>query len=155
MKKYLSLLYNSALLIIIFVIVIVLLDVNNKVNLLATKNDLPRADNKAEYMQKSPLPNKKTSVANRELSILDGAFLPTGFSINANQKTAIAIINNGESSHSFVIDELNINSGLIEPGQTKEIVIDRQFTESKNYVFYSNAAGDDPQTFKGILMVTK
>jgi len=54
-----------------------------------------------------------------------------------------------------VIDELKINTGLIQPGQTKNVVIDQDFAESTVYNFYSDAAGDDKTTFGGVLMILK
>jgi len=111
------------------------------------------ADSNNTTANNSPAPQKTTKQT--DLSIQDQGFSPAGIQIYANQSNSLTITNNSKQPHSFVIDELKINSGLIQPGQTKTVVIDQDFPESAAYNFYSDAASDDKTTFKGILMILK
>ena len=89
------------------------------------------------------------------LEITDTGFLPADLEISADKISQISVTNSGQKSHSLVIDELNIDTDIIFPGETREFVIARDFNKPQAFTFHSNADGDDPQTFKGILMVTK
>lgn len=89
------------------------------------------------------------------VEISDETFSPVGIHISLNELAGISVANRGEKPHSFVIDELDIDSGPIEPGQTKELELSQNIRSAASFTFYSNAEGDDPQIFKGILMVTK
>jgi len=146
------------LIIILFVatcgIGIALINLNAKIDSLAVIGNPPiSADNTPRQAQNSSAEEKKG--ASRELAITDEGYSPAGFQASAGETTVIKITNNGQKVHSFAIDELDIDSGLIDPGQTKEIIMNKQFAEPKNYTFHSNADGDDPQTFTGVLMVLK
>jgi len=116
------------------------------------KTTLP-AGNDNTIASAPPAPQK--TVKQISLAIEDNGFSPTGIQIYANQSNSLTIANNSNQPHSFVIDELKINTGLIQPGQTKNVVIDQDFAESTVYNFYSDAAGDDKTTFGGVLMILK
>lgn len=92
-----------------------------------------------------------------ELKITDSGFSPTELRINADKINIISITNSGKNYCSFEIKDLDIAIDSIAPGEIMNLVIDRNFPESKNYSFSCSCAaeGDDPQTFEGVLMVLK
>lgn len=141
---------NLVLLIVVIFIITDLNSLKSKVDTLALS--IIPSDKKAipPFVQETV---QKTTVDSRSIKITNAGFLPAGFQIYANKETTIQLENNTDSPHSFIIDELNINSGLIESGTIKDIVINSGIAQIKNYTFYSNTEGDDPQTFKGVLMV--
>jgi len=98
----------------------------------------------------------KPELVIKQLKITDEGYSPQEIRIeNNNAVTNIKLANSGKREHSFAIDKLQIGPMLIGPGESFEFFIDKPLDPMETYVFYSNAAGDDPQTFKGILMVTK
>jgi len=98
---------------------------------------------------------KERETANFAIEISDQGYSPAEIKISDDKITTIKTTNKGEKDHSLVIDGLNIDSGSISSGQSIELVIYQTFEKSENYTFYSNAEGDDPQTFTGVLMVLK
>jgi len=147
-KKILAL--NIVYLIVIFGIIVNLIGINNKINKLTASENISITESQASKRQPATNQNEATV---KNLKITDTGYSPAGIQIYTEETTNIKILNSGQNSHSFVIDELNIDSGLIEPGQTKEIAINKEFIEPKTYTFYSNADGDDSQIFTGVLMV--
>lgn len=71
-----------------------------------------------------------------------------------NSDTVLTVENMGFREHSFVIDEVNLDTGLIAPGSSKDINLGNfPFDLGKTYTFYSNAAGDNKDDFSGVLTV--
>jgi plastocyanin len=58
------------------------------------------------------------------IDLVDIAFNPKGFSIRANTPTVITLVNQGVAVHTFDIDELNVHSGDLQPGQSTTVTID-------------------------------
>jgi len=133
-----------------------LTNLNNKINNLKTLPNVvienSAVDDKTNNKQPVQIQKK---IVDKNLEITDQGYSPSGVQIYGSQITVVKILNSGQNPHSFIINELDINIDPINAGETAEIVIDREFAESKNYTFYSNAEGDDPQTFTGVLMVLK
>jgi len=111
----------------------------------AKKTDQPSLTKAAE-----PAPAKEVSIA-----IGDKGFVDKGFQIFGQDKVIVHIANNGTSPHSFVIDKLNINSGDIPAGQTKDVLINPLTNESAIYDYYSLSSNDSKDVFAGIMMVVK
>ena len=55
----------------------------------------------------------------QDVAMVDIAFQPTELTIAANTDVTINLINQGALPHSFVIDELGVNSSVIDPGQIR------------------------------------
>lgn len=87
------------------------------------------------------------------IAVNDNGFVPSGFGLRSGSPASIVIKNTGKMPHSFVSDQLNINSGPILAGQTKTIKIQQLPNEIAEYDFYSNMPGDDQRLFSGIIMV--
>ena len=121
---------------------------NNAFGLLmgsAKKTDQPSLTGAAE-----PVPAKEVSIA-----IGDKGFVDKGFQIFGQDKVIVHIANNGTSPHSFVIDKLNINSGDIPAGQTRDVLVNPLANESAMYDYYSLSGNDSKNVFAGVMMVVK
>jgi heme/copper-type cytochrome/quinol oxidase subunit 2 len=76
-----------------------------------------------------------------EIEILDGAFQPNALLLRANRDVMLTLVNRGTMVHSFNIDELNIRTGDIQPGQSVTVTIN---AKPGTYSFYS-AVGGQPE----------
>lgn len=166
-QKFLSI-TNTILFFGVIAILMILINFNNNITSLAnrveqienlslpmiiensTKNEMAGA---VDHVA-SPVKAKEIAGVNN-LEINDLGFFPAEIKISSNKISRISVINSGKKPHSLVIDELNIDLGIIYPAETREFVIAQDFTESKSYVFYSNAEDDNPEIFKGNLIITK
>jgi|GEM_PF-6354024 len=92
---------------------------------------------------------------------MDMAMRPDGFStkgiqINAGQKMELTLVNDDSKPHSFNIDELDIKTGPIAPGQGKTVIIENSPAKSVGYQYYSDIDGDKENTnFVGTLMILR
>lgn len=89
------------------------------------------------------------------VEINDLGFTIKGFQVWASDIVNITVSNTGSKAHSFVIDELNIDSGIIGAGESKLVRIESLPNEEKIYNFYSNASDDKANGFGGIMLVSK
>lgn len=87
------------------------------------------------------------------VEVNDNGFLSKGFQASSFNAVTIVFVNNGTKAHSFVIDELDVDSGAVESGQTKTITIRSLPQENKVYNFYSGVSGDREAGFSGLMMV--
>jgi len=69
--------------------------------------------------------------------------------------TSLEITNRGVNGHSFVIDELGVDTGMIKPGETRTVTLKSLANEPQNYTFYSNLTEDDKDKFSGEFIVEK
>ena len=78
---------------------------------------------------------------------------PTTLSAQVGQAVNVTLENGGALDHTFLIDELAVNSGTVSPGQSGTI----SFTPSKagTYTFYCNIAGHKEGGMVGTLTVTE
>lgn len=53
-----------------------------------------------------------------ELIAADNRFLPTTIEAKAGDEITVEVENTGDSPHEFQIEELDLNTGTIEPGRT-------------------------------------
>lgn len=79
------------------------------------------------------------------------AYTPTTITAKVGQTVNVTIVNNGALEHTFLIDELGVNSGSIPAGQTAKVT----FTASKEgtFSFYCNVAGHKEGGMVGTLTV--
>ena len=84
------------------------------------------------------------------IDLVDIAFNPRGFSIPANTPTVVTFVNQGASVHSFTIDELNVHSGDIQPGQSTTVTID---APAGAYAYYCSIPGHRAAGMVGTLTV--
>ena len=88
-----------------------------------------------------------------KITMDDGGYLQDRFVLSPEGTKMLEITNKGVNAHSFVIDELAIDSGVIEPGQTRTIALDSLPDEPLDYIFYSNLSDDDKENFSGVFAV--
>ncbi|MGQ0680659.1 MAG: cupredoxin domain-containing protein [Actinomycetota bacterium] len=55
-----------------------------------------------------------------EVSATDSVFSPTNVSVPSGEVT-LRFVNNGTLQHNLTIDSLGVDSGIIEPGDSKEV----------------------------------
>ena len=88
-----------------------------------------------------------------EITVSEDGFSLSGIRISPNQLATISITNTGEKPHSFVVDELEIDTGLIKPGQTKKIEFSKDIKSPESFEFYSNAEGDNKEKITGLITI--
>jgi uncharacterized cupredoxin-like copper-binding protein len=78
---------------------------------------------------------------------------PTTLSAKVGQTLKVTLANSGALDHTFLIDELGVNSGTVAPGQSGTV----SFTPNKagTYSFYCNVAGHKEGGMVGTLTVTE
>lgn len=87
-----------------------------------------------------------------KIVVNDSGYVDKRMVLSAGETKMLEVINKGVNPHSFVIDGMMIDSGAINPGQTKTIALENLSGELRNYTFYSNLAGDDKDKFSGIFI---
>ena len=55
------------------------------------------------------------------IATVDNNFAPSNFAAPAGQQITLTITNNGQNSHSFTIDSLAVDTGVLEPGQQAQV----------------------------------
>jgi cupredoxin-like protein len=64
------------------------------------------------------------AAAGSTIQLIEFAFNPKAFTIPANTPTTLTLTDAGVSVHNFNIDQLNVHSGDLEPGQSTQVTID-------------------------------
>jgi uncharacterized cupredoxin-like copper-binding protein len=82
--------------------------------------------------------------------LVDVAFSPRGFSIPANAPTVVTLVNRGAVAHNFTIDELNVRSGDLRPGQATTVTVD---APAGAYAYYCAIPGHRQAGMVGTLTV--
>lgn len=88
-----------------------------------------------------------------KITVNDGGYLQKKLVLTPEVPTYLEITNKGVNDHSFVIDELGVDSGVIKPGETRAISLPSLENKAQNYVFYSNLAGDGNEVFSGEFII--
>jgi len=83
----------------------------------------------------------------------DAGYAQTELNISISGLKMLEIENKGVNPHSFVIDGLMIDSGAIASGEVRTVVLENLPAIATNYTYYSNVAGDDKETFSGVIIV--
>jgi len=89
----------------------------------------------------------------RFVIITDNGFLTKTFEVNADSKLNLSISNQGQNTHSFNIDKLNIKTGPINTEQTTKVTatLPEGITSLE---YYSDSGNDaDTNTFKGTIKI--
>lgn len=89
-----------------------------------------------------------------DIEVSDNGFTNNSIAANTTDDVTIVLRNTGTKPHSFVIDDLGLDSQLVEGGNFKVIVVDSLPERTAAYTFYSNAPDDEVGVFSGVLNVT-
>lgn len=100
-----------------------------------------------------PVSAENPSESAIRIAVDDGGWTPKQIDISLSSARVVEVANNGVNPHSFVIDELGVDSGAIMPGATKTIFLQNLSGEAAIYPFYSNTAGDSPEKFSGQITI--
>jgi hypothetical protein len=127
---------------------------------LATVSE-PLTDNKCACRDKIsnkpavlfPVSAGEPSEGNIKLVVDDSGYLDKELILSAVGTKMLEVINKGVNPHSFVIDGMMIDSGVIKPGESKTIALESLSGDSQSYSFYSNLPGDNKEKFSGVFVV--
>jgi nitrite reductase (NO-forming) len=84
------------------------------------------------------------------VNLIDINFDPKEITIPANTAVTVTIVNKGASVHNFNIDQLNVHSGDVQPGQTATVTIN---APAGDYQYYCNIPGHKEAGMIGTLHV--
>lgn len=85
-----------------------------------------------------------------EMVLMDIKFEPQTLTIPANTDVTIVVINQGVLQHDFILDEALANSGILNGGQTSEVVVN---LPAGTYQFYCSVPGHREAGMVGTLIV--
>lgn len=102
-----------------------------------------------------PVPSDELGEASERVVMDDGGYVQKRLEVSLSGPRTIIVENKGVNTHSFVIDGLKIDSGLIIPGEEKTIVLENLPEVTQNYTYYSNVSGDNKESFNGVIVVTE
>lgn len=88
-----------------------------------------------------------------DIEIKDNGYANNSFEFGFGEEVTFTLRNTGLKPHSFVIDELSVDSGLIEGGNFRVVKIEALPSNEATYTFHSNASGDEPGVFSGVITV--
>jgi plastocyanin len=79
------------------------------------------------------------------------AFTPSSISVKSGDKVRVTFTNNGSFPHNFTVDELNVASETVSPGESTSV----EFTasESGTFDFYCSVGNHRAQGMEGSLEV--
>ncbi|HEY7032357.1 MAG TPA: PQQ-binding-like beta-propeller repeat protein [Thermomicrobiales bacterium] len=84
------------------------------------------------------------------VTMVDIAFQPNALTIPANTDVTIQLTNQGASVHTFDIDQLNIHTGDVQPGQSTSVTIN---APAGTYQYYCSIPGHKEAGMVGTLTV--
>jgi plastocyanin len=84
------------------------------------------------------------------VNLIDINFDPKEITIPANTDVTVTLVNKGATAHNFNIDQLNVHSGDIQPGQTGSVTIT---APAGDYQYYCNIPGHKEAGMIGTLHV--
>jgi len=84
------------------------------------------------------------------IELVDIAYQPNQFTIPANTDVTVTLNNTGQLPHTFDIDELNIHSDQVQPGQSATVKIN---AAAGSYQFYCREPGHKEAGMVGTLTV--
>jgi len=126
----------------------------------SNKSDSPniQAQNAKKEIPTLPKPEELATAANSfDIQINSDGYGTKGIAANMaiGQTISLKITNNDSKPHSFVIEDLKVNSGAIAAGAEKTLSIDDIPNITKVYEFYSDQKGDDRDILQGTLFIIK
>jgi len=86
----------------------------------------------------------------QDVTMVDIEFQPTELTIPANTDVTINLVNQGNLPHSFAVDDLSVNSGVIDPGQSGSVTIN---AAPGTYEFYCDVPGHKEAGMVGTITV--
>ncbi|MBI4092756.1 MAG: cupredoxin domain-containing protein [Candidatus Kerfeldbacteria bacterium] len=86
------------------------------------------------------------------VSMTDYAFTPATITADLGKTVTVKVTNNGGLTHSFVINGLSVNSGLLAPGQSKTISITTP-SSAGTFEYFCSVSGHKDLGMKGTLTV--
>ena len=90
---------------------------------------------------------------NIDIEVNDNGFVNNSFKVTTNDDVTITLRNTGTKPHSFKIDELGVDSMIVEAGGFKMFTVGSLPTKNAVYNFYSSAPSDELSVFSGELTV--
>jgi hypothetical protein len=88
-----------------------------------------------------------------EVLVDDGGFSSRELNLSLSSSRTLRISNRGVRNHSLVIDALNLNSGVIAPGQSVTVILENSGDQARELSFYSGLPGDSGDNFSGVILL--
>ena len=88
-----------------------------------------------------------------EIFVDEGGFSSRELNLSLSSSRTLRISNKGVRNHSLVIDALNLNSGVIVPGQSVTVILENSGDQARELSFYSDLPGDDGDNFSGVIVL--
>lgn len=67
------------------------------------------------------------------VATVDNNFAPSRFPATAGEEITVNVSNNGQNSHSFTIDSLDVDTGVLAPGDSAEVTFTMPDQEAQFY----------------------
>ncbi len=91
------------------------------------------------------------SVVDYAIEMDEYSYSPASIQVESGETIQIKLTNTGNMVHDFVIDELNVNSGLLSPGEEKTITITG--SDAGSYSFYCSVGRHRQLGMEGVITV--
>ncbi|HEX3303051.1 MAG TPA: PQQ-dependent sugar dehydrogenase [Thermomicrobiales bacterium] len=98
----------------------------------------------------SPVAGGGQASTQQSVDLVDIAFQPNELTIPAGQDVTITLTNKGKLPHTFTIDQLGVDSGPVQPGDTATVKINAQ---AGDYQYYCKTPGHKEAGMVGTLHV--
>lgn len=95
--------------------------------------------------------NSNVSVVDYAVEMDEYSYSPADIQVESGETIQVKLTNTGNMVHDFVIDELNVNSGLLSPGEEKTITITGG--DAGSYSFYCSVGRHRQLGMEGTLIV--
>jgi len=115
----------------------------------ASPGGMPAGQEVGLYPCEAP-PSSAGQGATVVVVMVDISFQPKEITIAANTDVAVSLPNQGAAVHNFNVDELNIHSGDVQPGQTGSVTIN---AAPGDYQYYCSIPGHKEAGMVGTLHV--
>jgi hypothetical protein len=97
----------------------------------------------------APAPVEEPAV----ITVDDDGFSAKELNLASFSSKTVKIANRGANPHSFVVDELAIDSGSIAPGELATVFFDNVPQDVSSFNFHSGVAGDTAESFSGVVII--
>jgi uncharacterized cupredoxin-like copper-binding protein len=94
--------------------------------------------------------NAQTAADSVEVSMVDLAFEPSDLTIPADTDVSIVLTNNGAAPHNFYLEDLDVHSDTLSPGDTATVTVN---LPAGTYTYYCNVPGHRQAGMEGTLVV--
>lgn len=82
------------------------------------------------------------ATASSSISAVDNEFEPTDLQLTPGEEVTVEFTNDGETAHTFTSEELDFDSGIVEPGDTAEVTFTAP-EDDTTFVCTIHEASDD------------